>query len=127
MSWNISQLAAKHQKGRSTWNAVSWKSALLGVPSNGENRVRRRFVEFLVFNSICMKKNHLTQYAVYAVLLYIEIKPIHSEHCSRLIRKMGGGKKKSGEKVGGKKKRSLFQKPKKLKISKKKMGEKWGG
>ena len=37
---------------------------------------------------------------------------------------MGG--KKSGEKVGGQKKRPLFQKLKKWGISKKTMGEKWG-
>ena len=41
----------------------------------------------------------------------------------RLIRKMGGKKKKRGEK-GGTEKRPFFQKPKKWGISKKK--EKWG-
>ena len=44
----------------------------------------------------------------------------------RLIRKMGG-KKKSGEKVGGQKKRPLFQKPKKWEISKKKKWAQNGG
>ena len=39
------------------WDAVSCKMALLGVPSDAENRVRRRLVEFLVFNSIYLKKN----------------------------------------------------------------------
>ena len=46
---------------------------------------------------------------------------------TRLIGKMDG-KKKSGEKVGGQKKRPLFQKPKKWGISKKiKNGHKMGG
>ena len=38
----------------------------------------------------------------------------------RLTRKVGGKKKKRGEKVGGPKKRPLFQKTKKWGISKKK-------
>ena len=38
-----------------------------------------------------------------------------------------GGQKKNGEKVGGRKKRPLFQKPKKWGIKKKqKIGAKWG-
>ena len=39
------------------WDAVSCKMALLGVPSDAENRVRRRLVEFLVFNSVYWKKS----------------------------------------------------------------------
>ena len=39
------------------WNAVSWNLPYLGVPSEGEKVVRRRLVEFLVFNSIFLKKS----------------------------------------------------------------------
>ena len=38
------------------WDAVSCKMALLGVPSDAENRVRRRLVEFLAINSVYWKK-----------------------------------------------------------------------
>ena len=36
------------------WNAVSWNFRYLGVPSDGEKVVRRRLVEFLVFNLLAL-------------------------------------------------------------------------
>ena len=48
--------------------------------------------------------------------------------CTGVIRKMGGKKNKSGEKVGGQKKRPLFQKPNKMENLKKiKNARKIGG
>ena len=54
--WNTSQLTAKIAQKRRCGTPVSWFLANLGVPSDGVKGVRRRLVEFLVFNSICLKK-----------------------------------------------------------------------
>ena len=55
--WNRQSVGQKMLTKRCRWNAVSYKMALLGVPSNVENRIRRRLVEFLVFHSIYLKKS----------------------------------------------------------------------
>ena len=57
MSWNTSQLAEKNVKFCTPGTQSVRKLTFLGVPSDAENRVRRRLVEFLVFNSIYLKKS----------------------------------------------------------------------
>ena len=55
--WNTSQLTAKIAQKRRCGTPVSWFLANLGVPSDGVKGVRRRLIEFLMFNSIHWKKS----------------------------------------------------------------------
>ena len=57
MSWNTSQLAENDYKFCTAGTQSVRKWPFLGVPSDAEKRVRRRLVEFLVFNSIYLKKS----------------------------------------------------------------------
>ena len=57
MSWNTSQLAKNDYKFYTAGTQSVQKWPFLGVPSDAEKRVRRRLVEFLVFNSVYWKKS----------------------------------------------------------------------
>ena len=55
--WNISQLNFKFGQNNVCGTAVSWFWVKLGVPSDDEKGARRRLVEFLVLNSVYLKKS----------------------------------------------------------------------
>ena len=55
--WNTSQLMSQILQNCVGGTPVSWFWANSGVPFDGEKVVRRRLVEFLVFNSISLNKS----------------------------------------------------------------------
>ena len=54
--WNTSQLRSLNRPFCVGGTPVSWFWAISGVPSDAEKVGRRRLVEFLEFNSICQLK-----------------------------------------------------------------------